>query len=479
MQNLNLTREIISPLSQFEIRDLLSLDAPTVLSGKFYTMWVKLSNSGETLELQVPSYIRKGISGWSNYSCMVTILKASEKNVGNRGSKSAIFSPLAPENIAVKEQRVNGSWHGKRLPCLRYTLMGFERNYHIIIPSPQVFAKQYSTNNRTCSFEERKTIFKDHLALLSPSSQGLRVGSRGAVNKLNNINPFFITGFTDGEGSFMISVKKSSLYRQGWKVQPSFVITLHKKDLILLQTIKDYLGVGSIDPKGEDIFQLRVFSIVEITNIIIPHFDKYPLLTQKKADFELFKLAVHIMNGKGHLTPEGLQEIVNIKASMNKGLSINLKQEFPNTNILLRPVVGTPKIQDPNWLAGFSSAEGCFYIKQRESINSDRKIVEIIFSISQHSRDENLIKSIVSYLGSGRFSMSKKAVYYTCSRFSDIWDKILPFFLKFEILGVKSQDFKKWSKVCEIVKSKDHLTTKGFNEIREIKASMNETKFKR
>ena len=38
--------------------------------------------------------------------------------------------------------------------------------------------------------------------------------------------------------------------------------------------------------------QLRLFSIEQITNIIIPHFDKYPLLTQKKADFELFKLAV-------------------------------------------------------------------------------------------------------------------------------------------------------------------------------------------
>ncbi len=52
----NLNREIISPLNQFEIRDLLSLDAPTVLSGKQNTMWVKLSNSGDTLELLVPSY---------------------------------------------------------------------------------------------------------------------------------------------------------------------------------------------------------------------------------------------------------------------------------------------------------------------------------------------------------------------------------------------------------------------------------------
>lgn len=51
-------------------------------------LWDLLSNFGDALELQVPNYIWKDICGWSNYSCMVTSLKASEKNVGNRGSKS-------------------------------------------------------------------------------------------------------------------------------------------------------------------------------------------------------------------------------------------------------------------------------------------------------------------------------------------------------------------------------------------------------
>jgi hypothetical protein len=49
--------------------------------------------------------------------------------------------------------------------------------------------------------------------------------------------------------------------------------------------------------------------------VIIEHFDKFPLITQKRADFELFKQAVEIMNRKEHLTPGGLQQIVNLKAS--------------------------------------------------------------------------------------------------------------------------------------------------------------------
>jgi hypothetical protein len=72
---------------------------------------------------------------------MVTSLKASEKNVGNRGSKSIIS-----KNIIVKEQRVYGSWYDNILSYLRCTLMGFERNYQVRIPSNQIIQRRlYST----------------------------------------------------------------------------------------------------------------------------------------------------------------------------------------------------------------------------------------------------------------------------------------------------------------------------------------------
>lgn len=54
----------------------------------------KLPNSGETLELKIPSHNRKVIGGWTNYSCTVTSLKTSEKIGGNRGSKSVTVLSL-------------------------------------------------------------------------------------------------------------------------------------------------------------------------------------------------------------------------------------------------------------------------------------------------------------------------------------------------------------------------------------------------
>jgi hypothetical protein len=54
------------------------------------------------------------------------------------------------------------------------------------------------------------------------------------------------------------------------------------------------------------------------------------------------------MNNKAHLTTEGLQEIINIKASMNLGLSNEKKSNFINTVPVLRPTIKTTNISDSN-----------------------------------------------------------------------------------------------------------------------------------
>ena len=65
-------------------------------------MWVKSSNSGDTLKLIIPSHSRKALSGQNNYLGTVTSYKMKETEMGYRGSKSV--------NTTVKEQRVDGSY---------------------------------------------------------------------------------------------------------------------------------------------------------------------------------------------------------------------------------------------------------------------------------------------------------------------------------------------------------------------------------
>ena len=75
--------------------------------------------------------------------------------------------------------------------------------------------------------------------------------------------------------------------RLGWRVRPVFQITLHKKDTDLLEHIQNSFGVGSIYSQGPQSIQFRVESIKELSTII-NHFDKYPLITHKQADYPLF-----------------------------------------------------------------------------------------------------------------------------------------------------------------------------------------------
>ena len=147
----------------------------------------------------------------------------------------------------------------------------------------------------------------------------------------------------------------------------------------------------------------EVNSLKEL-EIIITHFNKYCLISQKYSDFELFKAAIALIKTGEHLTLEGLQKIVDIKASMNRGLSNKLAAYFPNTVPAVRPKVEKHMILDPQWIAGFASGEGCLMVITRDSSTSSTGYkVELIFQITQHIRDDALIISLINYFGCGKF----------------------------------------------------------------------------
>jgi len=115
---------------------------------------------------------------------------------------------------------------------------------------------------------------------------------------------------------------------------------LHKKDYALLEMVKEIFGVGGIYKDGDRYIKYSVRSLKDLA-IIIKHFEEYPPLglTQKRADFYLFKDSVQLRLNRSHITEEGLQKIISLKASMNKGLSCSLKAAFPNVVPVPRPLV--------------------------------------------------------------------------------------------------------------------------------------------
>jgi hypothetical protein len=182
------------------------------------------------------------------------------------------------------------------------------------------------------------------------------------------------------------------------------------------------------------------------------------------------------MINKSHLSSEGLSQVVGIKASLNKGLSDELKGHFSNTIPVPRPTVEFQGIPDPNWLAGFTSAEGNFFIQIVKALGYKCGAqVKLRFSISQHARDQELIQSLKEYLDCGNYypHSNRDTGEFVVTEFSDIVEKIIPFFNKHQIEGVKALDFVDFCKVAELMSKQAHLTPEGLEEIRKIKAEKN------
>ena len=93
--------------------------------------------------------------------------------------------------------------------------------------------------------------------------------------------------------------------KSGWCVELCFSVCLHVKDKAVLENLQQQsLRVGIIHRHGPETVEWRVRALKEIEKLI-EHFSKFPLRTQKRADFELFKEAFNLIKNKEHLTVEG------------------------------------------------------------------------------------------------------------------------------------------------------------------------------
>nr|ATI20217.1 LAGLIDADG endonuclease [Juglanconis oblonga] len=349
----------------------------------------------------------------------------------------------------------------------------------------------------------------------------------------NYLNPYYVPGFADAEGSFILSIYKNNKKSElSWSVLPKFAINLHLKDKGLLENIQSFFGVGrlSVDYSNNKV-QYSVNSAKDLVNVIIPHFERYPLCTVKHADYLLFKSApwapqatrgalrpVLLFKEKKHLTIEGLQQIVNIRASINKGLTETLLIHFPDTKPATKPLTRISDSINPHWLLGFVEGESCFFISSpvgrprgllevpalrprtrslglgREAgvtkNSSSKSYASLLFKLTQHSRDgfAELIKQIAKYLDCGFIVEKADIVTFNCKKL-DILDKIIPFFYKYPLIALRprtrslglgregqkkldSADFYKVAMMAS-AKNKLHLTPKGWNELEIIKAGMN------
>lgn len=245
---------------------------------------------------------------------------------------------------------------------------------------------------------------------------------------------------------------------------------MHEKDRDLILKIYNYFGkIGYISkPNKNLIVEFRVSTLNDIINVIIPHFNNYPLLTKKYADFIFFKNIVKLMLEKEHQNLEGIQNIVNIKSLMNWGISDVLKESFPNIVqkereelLNINSILSSKTAKE--WMAGFATGESNFFIAVQKSKTNSGVYVSLRFSIAQDIRDLSSLESFIDFFGCGYVAIYKNrsVCEFIVTKIDNIIKDIIPFFEKYNIRGSKYSNFLDFKEAALIIKNKEHLKENG------------------
>ena len=246
--------------------------------------------------------------------------------------------------------------------------------------------------------------------------------------KMNSQFLEWFLGFTEGDGSFIVS--KNKVY---------FDITQSLSDIQVLYYIKKELGFGKVLIREEEHRNVGVFYVSSKEN---------------------FTNLIHIFNGNlsTHYKREQFKVWLD---TYNKQYSMNITFK----DQLIKPSLYT------GWISGFVDAEGSFYGRVKSCSTSKlRKAPHLTFQVSQKEFD--IIKALRDIflntdtldLKNIRYDKSWEGWTFHCSSFTKL-KVIRNYFSRYELKTKKSLSYTKWCKIHDMILNKEHLTLEGLNKI--------------
>lgn len=246
--------------------------------------------------------------------------------------------------------------------------------------------------------------------------------------KINKIFLEWFIGFTEGDGSFIVS--KNKVY---------FDISQNMQDIQVLYYIKKELGFGKILFRKELDRNVGVFYVTSKDN---------------------FTKLTAIFNGN-------LSTIYK-KEQFRRWLYTYNKQY--SMDIVFKDTLLKPSLYSA-WLSGFTDAEGCFYGRVKPCVTSKLKRAPLLtFQVSQKELEIiKIIKSLFLSLDNLdnkniKYDKSWSGWSFHCSSFVKL-KLIRNYFSRYKLKTKKLLAFKKWCKIHDMVLNKKHLTLDGLNKI--------------
>jgi LAGLIDADG endonuclease len=299
-----------------------------------------------------------------------------------------------------------------------------------------------------------------------------------------NITSDWISGFTQSDGSFVISFINT---KSGIPIRPVpvFNLTQSKIEYELFIEIQKKLGIGKIYINRQNV-TFVVKSIDEIIEVLLPLFDSHPLRGSKLTGYNIFKTVVLMIKEKKHLTLEGVNQIINLSYFMNKDTSLRTEESKEIlVNKLSAPLA--PRAREklgtkvfniiPNYenslevispsltlefVRGLIDGDGSFNV----SFATTRRRISVNFTVVCELSSISVLNDLVDYFGCGTvYKLQSKAARYQVQSVNEMLDKVYPKFKGIRFNTKKQNHFEKTIKVAELIKSDGYETNEGLKTI--------------
>lgn len=144
------------------------------------------------------------------------------------------------------------------------------------------------------------------------------------INNIITLNDSWISGFTDAEGCFNVTITNNIRYKYNKVIKLRYI--LDQKDEIILNKIKLLFNIGKVSyrNKTNNVYRYTVTGFNNM-NIIKEYFDKYPLKTKKLISYNKFINILNKINNKLHLNENELNNIIILSKDINKNNNLNKK----------------------------------------------------------------------------------------------------------------------------------------------------------
>ena len=101
------------------------------------------------------------------------------------------------------------------------------------------------------------------------------------VNKIDTRIGNYLSGFADGEGSFMVVVRKRNDYKNNWKISLCFNVS--QKETYILSQFKKHLRCGTLRKRPDGV------SYYEVNNLKMPEEYSLKQIVEDVSKYMLFR----------------------------------------------------------------------------------------------------------------------------------------------------------------------------------------------